>query len=203
MGSAIRDRKLRVARALRAVHRLQKEMRESEALVACRLRSCLRKHELELVAVLDGEGRLRLGTHADPVDASRHGLRSIRLDGDAKAACAQRVQQRLVQLQQRLAAGANDEAVRFNTGWPCCENGLGERIGIRKAAASWAVGSDEVGIAESAYRPRAILFTPRPEIATPRTAEIPPASPCWLPRLAACRRSPSPRKSSQRLVCAR
>src|SRR5262249_3062102 len=69
MREAVVDGALRVGLALRAVHGLQEEMVEGERLEALGPRERLRVHELQLVAALEGEGRVRFRAHADPVDA--------------------------------------------------------------------------------------------------------------------------------------
>src|SRR5438067_11295354 len=102
MGLAVRDGLDGVGVELRSVHRLQKEMREVKALVALGFATCLPEDELQLVASRDDEVGLGLRAHADPIDAVGYGQRAVRLDGDLEAAVMQRVDERRVELQQRL-----------------------------------------------------------------------------------------------------
>src|SRR5207245_4071103 len=135
MRPAIGNGKLRVARAFRAVHRLQEEMRESEMLEALGLGTGLREHELQLIAAFHDERRAGLGADADPVDAVRHRLRAVGFNRDAKPALVQRLEERRIELQERLAAGADDEAVLLDALRPRREDCLGEQGGAREATA--------------------------------------------------------------------
>jgi hypothetical protein len=77
--------------------------------------------------------------------------------------------QRIVDLEHRLAPGQHDEA------------GLGQvspnarprrqRIGIGKRPPPTPSVPDEIGVAEAAYRGRAVLFAARPQIAARETHE--------------------------------
>src|SRR6187455_1809383 len=67
---------------VRAVHRLQEEVVESEGVELFRHRSGLGVDQLELVALAHHDVRARLRTHADPVDARCERRRAIGLDGD-------------------------------------------------------------------------------------------------------------------------
>src|SRR2546428_12323702 len=131
----------------------------------------LREHELQLIAAFQDERRAGLGADADPVDAVRHRLRAVGFDRDAKPALVQRLEERRIELQERLAAGADDEAVLLNASRPGPEDCLGEQWGAREAPAPRAVGADEGGVTEAAHRARAILLPPRPEIAPSKPQE--------------------------------
>src|SRR5947199_5012622 len=102
MRSAVLDRLGREAIAIRTVHRLQEEMAEVETGVALGLTAFLAVHELQFVAPRDNELCVRLGADADPVDPRGYGQRAVRLDGDLEVVPVQRVDQRRVQLEQRL-----------------------------------------------------------------------------------------------------
>src|SRR3989454_805800 len=150
------------------------KVRKDEMLEAPRLGPRLREHELQLIAAFHDERRAGLGADADPVDAVRHRLRAVGFDRDAKPALVQRLEERRIELQERLAAGADDEAVLLNASRPGPEDCLGEQGGAREAAAARTIGADKVGIAEAAHRARAIRLPPRPEIAPRETQED-----CW------------------------
>src|SRR3546814_20864563 len=64
--------------------------------------------EFQLIAVRLGEGVAGLGADADPVDAARHRKSAVGLDRNREALGMQRVEQRRVELQHRLAAGQQD-----------------------------------------------------------------------------------------------
>ncbi len=74
-------------------------------------RERLRIDQLQLVARRQHQRRGGLRADADPVEAGRRRLRAVGLDRDREAAGVERVDQRGVELEQRLAAGADDEAV--------------------------------------------------------------------------------------------
>src|ERR1051325_6775621 len=100
---------LRVGDEVRPIHGLQEEVREIERLESLRQRRGLRKHELELIAAREHERRHGLWTHTDPIQAARRRLRAVRLDGNFEPALVKRLDRRLVELQQRLAAGAHNQ----------------------------------------------------------------------------------------------
>src|SRR6185437_7510145 len=99
MRQAIADRCRGVRRPLRIVHRLQEEAGEGEAGVTLRLGAGLRVDQLEFIAVRLDEIRAGLRADAYPVDALRRGERAVGLDPDLEAACVQRGDGRVVQLQ--------------------------------------------------------------------------------------------------------
>jgi hypothetical protein len=82
----------------------------------------------------------------------------------------QRGDQRRIELQQGLAAGADDEGPgrRFRPG---ATDGGGERRGIGKTPAARPVGADEIGVAEAASSAGAIGVAAAPEIAAGKAAE--------------------------------
>ncbi|ABA49515.1 hypothetical protein BURPS1710b_0356 [Burkholderia pseudomallei 1710b] len=164
------DREPGVELARRAVHRLHEEMLEVELRVIGKALVVLRHHHLQFVALRDDERRIRLRAHADPVDRFEHGQRAVRLDRDREARRVQRVDERLIELQHRLAARADDEAIRLARR-PERRDPRRERSGILELAAVLAVGADEVGIAEAAHRAVAVRFAPRPEVAAGEPAE--------------------------------
>ncbi len=109
--------------------------------------------------------------HADPVEAVRNGLRAVRFHGNAKAERVQGFEQRFVELQERLAPGADDEAVFAKVRRPRGENRAREPIGGFEFAAARAVGAGEVGVAEPAERRGPVFLAPRPEVAAGKAQE--------------------------------
>src|SRR5688500_3683917 len=77
-----------------------------------RVRLPLREYEFQLVTVGRSYGRVRFGAHADPVEPSRRRLGSVGLHGDLEAFGMKGVDERLIQLQQRLTAGAHHIGTR-------------------------------------------------------------------------------------------
>src|SRR5687768_14665384 len=156
----------RVPLLLRSIHRLQEEVAEIERLESLGHRRRLRKDELQLVARREHEWCVRLRADADPVDARRCALRAVRLDRDLEAGVVQRRDELLVELQQRLATGADDErpGAAHPLPRPLRHHGARERGGILELPAV-RTGPDEVGIAEGAGGVRAILLAAAPEVA--------------------------------------
>ena len=98
--------------------------------------------------------------------------RAVGLDGDLEARLVQRADERRVDLQQRLAAGAHDERRAAPVGArPLLRDGVGELLGGAELAAAVAVGADEVGVAERADGRGPVLLVPRPEVAAGEAAE--------------------------------
>src|SRR5205814_3438801 len=91
------------------VHRLQEEVPEVEPFIVRGLGSRLRVDELQLIAGSNSQSRPGLGTDARPVDSGRPGKRAVRFDGDFEPARVERVDEGLVELQQRFAPGEYDE----------------------------------------------------------------------------------------------
>ena len=81
----------------------------------------------------------------------------------------QRVEQRDIELEQGLAAGADHER-RAAAGPGGCDRG-GERLGVGEFPAAGSVGPEEVGIAERADRVGPVLLPPGPEITSGKPAE--------------------------------
>src|ERR1041385_5162985 len=80
------------------VHRLQEEVVEREILVSMGLGAFLRKHELQFVAASEHQWRVRLWTHADPVQAGGRLQGAVRLHGHGEPAAMQRGDRRRVEL---------------------------------------------------------------------------------------------------------
>src|SRR5712692_1158129 len=104
MREAVAHSQRRVARALGPVHRLEEEVAEVEPDIALGLGAPLREYELELVAASHHELGAGLGADADPVDPRRDQTSAVRLDGHFEAPAVHPDDERLVELEQRLAA---------------------------------------------------------------------------------------------------
>jgi hypothetical protein len=122
------------------------------------------------------------------IQSSEGGAGAVGFDGDLEAVLVERGDEIFVELEERLAAGAN----HVLPGVPVAETGLTvgplARICARGAARpasidrrrkllrgreSAAVRScaNEIGVAEPADRPRAIFLSARPQVAPRETAE--------------------------------
>ena len=92
------------------------------------------------------------------------GKRSVGFDGNAETATMQRVDELAVELEHRLAAGDHDQAPLAL--WSPERLDVARKlVGAGELAAALTVRADEVRIAETALRRRAILLPPRPQIA--------------------------------------
>ena len=83
---AIPERELRIRRAIRPIHRLQKKIPERQPAKIPRIGPRLRIHQLQLVSALLHQQSAGLGAHAYPVETVRSLNRPIRLDGNFKIA---------------------------------------------------------------------------------------------------------------------
>src|SRR6187549_3572804 len=99
MGLAVSNCQLGVRRRCRTMHRLQQEMFEFQVLVQVRLGTALGKNKLQFVAAAKLQWCSRLWAHADPVDAWRRHLGTIRLNRDVEADRMKGVNQWLVELE--------------------------------------------------------------------------------------------------------
>ena len=71
-------------------------------------RVLLRIDQLELAAARLHEWRASLGTHADPIEGPRRGTSAVGFDSDVESALVERIDQRVVELEERLTTGAHD-----------------------------------------------------------------------------------------------
>ena len=76
----------------------------------------------------------------------------------------------VVQLQQRLAAGADDIGLPPRLR-PLRRTARASAARIRELAAAGPVGADEIGVAEFAHRLRAVPLQPAPQIAAGKAQE--------------------------------
>ena len=86
--------------------------------------------------------------HSQSMPGTRR-QRAVALDRDPEAAAVQRVDQRRVELQHRLAAGDDDQPALARLA-PQRLDMTGQSLGVRELAAAGAVGADEIGVAEIA-----------------------------------------------------
>ena len=167
---AVLDTKLCVAIPLRAIHRLQEKV--LIVIVGKKLgrRARLRKYQLELLPFVQDNLRAGFGAHADPVDAGWRRPGTIGFYSHLKAVRMKSFNQRLVELQQRLAAGAYHIGAACLPGRP---QGRNARCQLRccKAAAAGAIGAPKIGIAKLADGGGAVLFAAAPEIAARKAAK--------------------------------
>ena len=107
--------------------------------------------QLQFVAGALLEFGAGFGADADPVDGGGHRQGAVGLDGDLEARVMQGGDERVVDLQHRLAAGQHDEGRAG--GAAAARQALGKIGGGGKAAAARAVRADEIGVAEAGSGP--------------------------------------------------
>ena len=83
----------------------------------------------------------------------------------------QGIDQGLVQLQQRLTAGAHHHRFAAGTAGPLRGHRHRQGFSSVELAAAGPIGADEVGIAELADRACPIALAPGPEVAAGKAAE--------------------------------
>ncbi|MNT29749.1 hypothetical protein D3C72_1655060 [compost metagenome] len=83
----------------------------------------------------------------------------------------QRVDQRRIELQQRLAPGAHHQRLAARALRPFRGDRRGQFPGGTVLAAAGAIGADEIRVAELAYRAGAVLFPAAPQVAAGKAAE--------------------------------
>src|SRR5258707_7087392 len=170
MAQAVVDGARGVLGHVRAIHRLQREPLEGKTEVVLRRCALLRIDQLQFVTPAYHEIGAGFRADANPVHALGRGDRAIGLDADRKAARMQRVDQRRIHLQQRLAAGQDHVAIGVAAG-PLRGNGIGELVRRGVAAAQRAGGADKVGVAKLTNCGAAVLFAAAPEIAAGESAK--------------------------------
>src|SRR5262249_36087886 len=164
-------RKFCVPRYLRPVHRLQVEMLEVVHLKSLGLCSWLGVDELQFVSAPEDRPGPGFRAHADPVEAGWGPERAICLDGDFEAARVERSDSGFVELEQGLAAGADDEPLPMPVqGGPASRDRVGQLVGGPELATIGA-DADKVRVAEAADRVGAVLLTAGPEVAAGEAAE--------------------------------
>jgi len=81
------------------------------------------------------------------------------------------VDQGTVELQQRFAAGEHHVFAGRISGWPQAVDLGRQQVRFLELAAAFAIGADEIGIAELAHGARAVGFAPGPEVAAGKPAK--------------------------------
>ena len=165
------DRQPRVELRQRAVHRLHEKMVEPELFVGCQVLAGLRNHDLDFVAAADDQVRTDFRADAHPVDPGRHRQGAVGFDGDLEAGQVHRVDQRAVELQQRLAAGEHDILAGWVTRRPQAVDGVRQVGRPGKLAAAFAVGADEISVAKRADGAVAVDLAAGPQIAAGKSAK--------------------------------
>src|SRR5271154_3444303 len=105
------DRQFGVAPAVRTIHRLDRKAAEGEIGKSERVEPFLGYDDFQLVAGGDDDWVIDLWANANPVEIGWQREGSVGLDRDLEAAPVQRLDQRWVELQQRLAPSADDEFI--------------------------------------------------------------------------------------------
>ena len=138
-------------------------MAEVPALERLDVDPCLRPDELQFVARALDDVAPRLGADADPVEPRRRFDGAVGLDRDLEAFAMQRVDQRSVDLEQRLAARQHCEAPAGLS--PQRRGGARDALGVGELAAALPVHADEIGVAELADRLFPVLLAAGPQVA--------------------------------------
>src|SRR5262249_52971735 len=137
-----------------------------------RLSLLLRVDELEFIPMSKDHWSIRFRAHTNPIQPRGRWLGAICLDGYLEALSVQRIDQGLVELEQRFTSRANDEASarRVPIG-PVCGNR--PRQGMRgiELPAAFTVSANEVRIAERADCLRSVLLHSRPQVAPRKPTE--------------------------------
>src|ERR1700722_14732925 len=108
MFEAICQRKGRVLFTGRTIHRLQVEMPKLHLLELLGFGAGLRIDQLQLISATLLKPCAGLWADANPTESGRNGDGSVGLNGNFKTAGVQRIDEFIVELQQWLAARAND-----------------------------------------------------------------------------------------------
>src|ERR1700692_4100872 len=93
-------------------------MRKGEALEAGGIDAVLGEDELELVAMDERQTRVGLGTDANPVEPVGRRASAVGLNRDGETLGMEGIDESAIELQQRLAPGADDEAPCAGRGGP-------------------------------------------------------------------------------------
>lgn len=171
MLQAVAEREFGVSLPQQAIHRLQIEAREIEALEDVRLGAFLGKYEFQLIPGAKQQVSTCLGAHARPVDPPWWELGSIGLDRDLEPLGMERLDKCVIELKERFAS-CTDDVTRGDTRRitrPDVRDGLGEVSGGLELSAARSIHANEVCIAEATNGSLAILLAPCPKIA-PREA---------------------------------
>jgi len=111
VGEAILEGEAGVLGGVWAIHGLEEEVLEVEAGEVFGERERLGVDEFEFVASGEVEGRAGFWADADPIEVGWRGLCAVGLDGDFEVELMERVDGGVVELEEGLAAGADDEGL--------------------------------------------------------------------------------------------
>src|SRR5918999_3802794 len=131
----------------------------------------LGEHQLQLVTGAHHQLGSGFGADAKPVEPWRRYLSAVGFDGHLEPIMVERLHQRTVQLQQRLAAGAYHEASAWALRRPCCCNRGRELFRCREASSARTIQPYEVGITELAGGVEPVLLAAAPQVAAGKAAE--------------------------------
>src|SRR5262245_5019112 len=149
-----------VPREIYAVHRLQEEMIEVEVLVLLRFTTLLGIHEFEFVPGTESEFRTGLRADTYPVKTLGSRLRAVGLDGNRETDEVECRHRFSVELEQRLAARANEKRVntRLRRLWQRSGYRSSKVVRSAEAGSPRPVRSDKVSVAEAADRTSTVLL---------------------------------------------
>ena len=189
---AIPQRQLCICGPIRPVHRLQEEMPEGQPDKIRRTRPRLRIDQLQLVSAHLRKHRACLGAHAHPIETRRSFNRSIRLDRNFKISRMKRRDQARIQLQQRLAAGANYKPLSRRSPYrPLLLDGRSQRLRTTQTFRRPGPSTSAKSVSQNwqiAVSP--VLLRAPTKDCSPQTGKRPPRAPPAPPRPAAYRRFP-------------
>ena len=148
MAEAIACRSLYIGHLVRAVHWLKKKVLKVETFEAIRIATLLWINKLQFVAGGLNESRASFWADTNPVEALRCRDSAVGFYRDAEALRMQRADERIIQLQQWFAAGAND--IWLAASGPFSRDGCRKKLRIRELAAARSVVAHEIRIAELA-----------------------------------------------------
>lgn len=159
MLEAILEGLFRIGGAVGAVHGLEKEVLEFQVKAIFRIDSCLRENQLQFASGFLLQFSTRFWADADPVQTVRCLDGAVSFNSNLEIGGVQGVNERSIQLQQRLASGAYDKTSGGRrTGGPFFLDGCGKRFRGRELSSAPSLGISKVGVAKLADGRRPVLF---------------------------------------------
>jgi len=170
---AVLHRQVRIQNAIRPIHWLQKEVLERQIFQSRRIEPLLRKYQLQFASRSLKKRRTSLGANAKPIDPLRRNYSPVRFHRNLKTAGMECVNQRRVQLQQRLTTSADNKLAssRDILIGPFAVNRCRDIRGRIEFPSVLPIHTHKIRIAELASRAGTITLAPRPQIASRKTAE--------------------------------
>jgi len=163
------QRQLRIRRATRPIHRLQKEIPKAQTLKRLRNRIRLRINQLQFIPAPLHQFRPILGANADPVQSIGSRNRSIRLHRDLKPARMQCLNQRQIQLKQWLSTGTHYKPPSASR--PFLGDSFRQQFSRLKPTSAHSIHTKKIRIAKLANRRSPIRLASRPQITPRKTAK--------------------------------